>query len=148
MLNRQGWSEYSDVSSILAAQVPDQIAPVVTTMNGPNVKFSWSVPDNGASTLLRYEILIVASNGNLIETKTFCDGSNLVILANAFCEVPMQILTDAPYSLAQGALIRATVRAFNIIGGSITSTLNSFGELAQVAPLKPPTAPLRNSDTS
>lgn len=83
-----------------------------------------------------------------METKTFCDGSNFVILTNAFCEVPMQILTAAPYSLTQGTLIRATMRAFNVIGGSITSTLNSFGEFAQNAPLKPPSAPLRNGDTS
>lgn len=40
------------------------------------------------------------------------------------------------------------MRAFNIIGGSIESTLNSYGELAQVAPKKPPTSPNRNADTS
>jgi len=117
-------------------------------MNGPNVKFEWMVPDNGASSLLRYEVLLMKNDGTYIEEKQFCDGSNFIILANAFCEIPMQILTSAPYSLTQGTLIRATVRAYNVIGGSIGSTLNSFGELAQVAPKKPPTTPQRNDDTS
>ena len=83
-----------------------------------------------------------------MEELNYCDGSNFVILGRAFCEVPMQILTAAPFSLAQGTLIRATVVAYNVIGGSIQSTLNSFGELAQVPPKQPPQAPLRNADTS
>jgi hypothetical protein len=35
-----------------------------------------------------------------------------------------------------------------VIGGGIPSTLNSIGELAQVAPKKPPQTPIRNGDTS
>lgn len=148
MLNRQGWSEFSGSTPILAAQVPLQISPVVTTMNGQNVKIEWNTPDNGASPLLKYEILIQKADGTFVEDKTFCDGSNFVILARAFCEIPMQILVASPYSLAQGTLIRASVRAYNVIGGSIESTLNAFGELAQVPPKQPASAPLRNSDTS
>ena len=34
VLNRQGWSEFSGPTPVLAAQVPTQIPPVVTTMNG------------------------------------------------------------------------------------------------------------------
>ncbi len=117
-------------------------------MNAANVKIEWMVPNNGASSILRYEILIQKADGSFYEDKTFCDGTNFVIIARAFCEIPMQILVGAPYSLQQGTLIRATVRAYNVIGGGIISTLNSFGELAQVAPKKPPTAPLRNADTS
>jgi hypothetical protein len=70
------------------------------------------------------------SDGTFAEDLQFCDGSNFVILANAFCEIPMQILTGDPYFLTQGTLIRATVRAFNVLGGGIISTLNSLGELA------------------
>lgn len=39
------------------------------------------------------------SDGTFIEDKAFCDGSNFVILARAFCEIPMQILTATPFSL-------------------------------------------------
>jgi len=68
-------------------------------MNGANVKIEWMLPDNGASTILRYQVLIMKEDGTFIEDKTFCDGSNFVILARAFCEIPMQILTAAPFSL-------------------------------------------------
>jgi hypothetical protein len=117
-------------------------------MDGPNVKIAWNIPDNGASPILRYQVFIMASNGSLIESLAFCDGSNFVVMGNTFCEVPMQILIASPYSLIQGALIRATVTAYNVIGGSVTSTLNSLGQLAQVAPLKPPTSPQRDPSTS
>lgn len=79
--------------------MPDQVAPVVTSMNGPNVKIEWTIPDNGASALTKFQILIQKSDGTFMEDLTFCDGSNLVILANAFCQIPMQILTASPYSL-------------------------------------------------
>lgn len=148
VLNRQGWSEFSGTTAILAAQVPLQVGPVVTSMNAANVKIAWITPDNGASALLKYVIMIQKADGTYAEEVNYCDGSNFVILARAFCEIPMQVLTSAPYSLPQGALIRATVTAYNIIGASIPSTLNADGELAQVAPLKPAASPKRNSDTS
>jgi hypothetical protein len=43
--------------------------------------------------------MIQMANGSYIEDKTFCDGSNFVILTRAFCEVPMQIITGA-YALS------------------------------------------------
>ena len=100
VLNRQGWSDFSVPSPVLAAHVPAQIPPVVTTMNAANVKIEWMVPDNGASSLLRYQVLVMKSDGTFIEDKAFCDGSNFVILARAFCEIPMQILTAVPFSLS------------------------------------------------
>jgi hypothetical protein len=63
------------------------------------VKIEWMVPDNGASSLLSYQVLVMKSDGTFIEDKAFCDGSNFVILARAFCEIPMQILTASPFSL-------------------------------------------------
>ncbi len=69
-------------------------------MNGWNVKIEWIVPNNGASALLRYEVLLLLANGSYFEDLQFCDGSNFVILTRSFCEIPMQILTAEPYSLS------------------------------------------------
>lgn len=99
-LNRQGWGPYSDSTAVLAAQVPDQIAPIVTTMNGEKVKITWNVPSTGGASLTKYKIMIETSTtGTFAEQLYYCDGSNFVVLANAFCEIPMYILTQAsgPY---------------------------------------------------
>jgi len=117
-------------------------------MNGPNVHIAWSVPDNGGSTILSYTVLILKNDGTLSQELNYCDGSNFVVMGSTFCEVPMPVLTSAPFSLPQGAMIRVSVYATNAIGSGIGSTLNSFGVLAQLKPWKPVSAPLRNSGTS
>lgn len=49
--NRQGWGDYSSATSIIAANVPDQLSPVATTMNGANVRLAWTISDQaGYST--------------------------------------------------------------------------------------------------
>ena len=42
----------------------------------------------------------------------------------------MYVLTSAPYNLAQGTLIQATVAAINVIGKGTTSSPNTVGVLA------------------
>lgn len=54
--NRQGWSEYSDVSYILAANVPAQILPVGVTQDGENAVFTWIEPDDGAQPITAYTL--------------------------------------------------------------------------------------------
>ena len=128
---------------------PSQMQPVVTTMSGKNLHIDWIMPSENGSPISAYKILIVQSNGvTQTESTTYCDGSNFVVIANRFCEIPMSVLIAAPYSLPQGQLIKVTAYAINSVGSGTPSALNSVGELAQVPPLKPPTPPTRNSGTT
>lgn len=81
------------------------MSPVTTSMNGANLKITWTSPSNGGSSISSYKINILQSDGTYSENTGYCDGSNFVIMGNLFCEIPMYVLTSSPYSLAQGTLI-------------------------------------------
>lgn len=57
----------------------------------------------------------------------------------------MLSLLDSPFSLEQGNLIQARVIADNDIGEAVPSILNSFGDLVEKVPHKPPVAPTKNA---
>ncbi len=46
--NRQGWGAWSPTASIIAAEVPGQLSPLVTAMNGASVKLAWTQDDQPA----------------------------------------------------------------------------------------------------
>jgi hypothetical protein len=43
---------------MVAANVPSQIAPVATTLNGSKVKFDWTAPDPGSQPITAYKLEI------------------------------------------------------------------------------------------
>ena len=104
------------------------------------MKINWDVPVfNGGSTITRYMIELQKKDGTYQESAE-CDGSNLVTIANLYCEVEMNTLTGTPYSLLLGDLIIARVKAFNVIGdGSFFS--NTAGVLIRTVPLAPDNSP-------
>lgn len=63
-----------------------------------------------------------------------CDGSNSAIISALECEVPMNDLVNAPYSLSLGDLIVAKVRALNTIGWSEFSSENTSGATVATKP--------------
>jgi hypothetical protein len=132
--NRQGTGEFSGETSIVAANEPDQLTPVVTTMNGASVRFSWSISDqpgysSGGLTITAYDLQIQKADLTFTQHSNCLSTATLVTL---FCEVPMSELTDTSgdFSLPLGTLILAQVSASNDIGASAYSSLNTVGELA------------------
>ena len=74
--NRQGWSEYSDISYIMAANAPSQLLPVIVTLSGSNVRFSWIEPDDGAQPITAYTLEVLHYDGiTFSEETSSCDGS-------------------------------------------------------------------------
>jgi hypothetical protein len=71
----------------------------------------------------------------------------LLIYAQRFCEIPMQVLTSSPYSLSAGSLIEAKVQAFNANGWSSLSTDSTGAAIVQTVPITM-TAPTRDSATT
>ena len=64
-------------------------------MNGSLARFTWVVPDDGASPITAYYLEVLHYDGvSFSEASDHCDGSNdPLILTNAYCEIPMLTLT-------------------------------------------------------
>jgi hypothetical protein len=56
--NDYGYSVFSNIISILTAQVPAQPVAPITTWSPDNVIITWSAPDNGGSPITGYVITI------------------------------------------------------------------------------------------
>ena len=146
-----GWSEFSLESAIKAATLPDQMDPVVTTIvTGSKVRIAWTAPDDRGDTITSYQILIETSTaGTFYEDTTDCLGSDLTIVQNLYCEIPLSTLMDqAATNLVQGDLIVAKVTATNNYGTSTESLLNTEGALIETVPHKLSSAPTRVASTT
>ena len=115
--NAQGWGPYSSAFAILAASVPSQMAMVTIADNSgvPTVRISWSPPTTNGSPLSAYSVEIQALGGAW-HTTAECDGSSTAVFSNRYCDVQMQTLRAAPFSLALGAGIVVRAKAQNAIG--------------------------------
>lgn len=127
--NTFGWSEYSDIVTIRADEVPAQITPVTTTVETVYVRIAWSRPSTDyGSPVFAYRVKIQNSIGSYLETKS-CDGSDLDIVQSLkpSCLIRFTELRADPYNLIQAAVIKATVEAQNVNGWSPISLPNTVG---------------------
>ena len=60
--NVYGYSTYSNVVSILAAQVPSQPSAPTTIWSPDNVIVTWSEPDNSGSPITEYSVSLILSD--------------------------------------------------------------------------------------
>jgi hypothetical protein len=65
--NSVGYSESSEVITILAAQLPTKPQAPVTTLLGENMRITWTQPDDGGTPILSYRILIMQNDGVFVE---------------------------------------------------------------------------------
>lgn len=112
--NAKGWGEYSSTVGLIPSGVPDQMSPVVTSINGVNIQFSWTAPSKtNGSPILAYQIYFKSIDGTYSLLPLYCDGSNSTIVQQQKCLVPMLVLRAAPFSLFGGSLAVATILAVN-----------------------------------
>ena len=64
-------------------------------MNSSLVRFTWIVPDDGAASLTAYHLEVLHYDGvSFSVASDHCgDSKAALILANAYCEIPMTTLT-------------------------------------------------------
>ena len=108
-LNKYGWGEYSEPATYLAADRPSQSNPVTTTIENQYVKISWQYPIDSSSAVVEYQILIQQADGIFSEPiGVYCQGSELTVVGNRYCHIPMtSVIRQPPYSLQYGTLIVA-----------------------------------------
>jgi len=115
--NAYGYSTYSNVVSILAAQVPAQPSTPTTTWSPDNVIVTWSEPDNGGSPITGYTVSLIQSDAITYSTElTNCDRASSTLTT---CTIPVTFLRASPFSLAWGTSVYAKVIATNIYGNSL-----------------------------
>lgn len=69
------------------------MVPVLTTLNGVDVRIDWIAPNSGSLTIESYLIEILTVDAVTYEQASSCDGSDDYIKSNMFCTVPMATLT-------------------------------------------------------
>jgi large repetitive protein len=105
---------------------------------------TWSAPDSRGDAITSYSVEIEgATSGAWSAETTHCTGNPTATT----CTVPMSVLTAAPYSLTQGALVAARVTATNSYGPGQASSANTVGADVRVAPLAM-AAPTRGPGTA
>ena len=143
--NKYGLGPYSDVFSILAAEVPEAPAPVITVQNALNSRISWAAPHANGASILSYDIEIKDANAGMsFKESSNCSGDNPSL---TYCLVTYQELRSNDYGLQIGQLIEVRVRAINEIGPGSFSTVNTVGDIIRTEPLSPLSALAEGSST-
>jgi hypothetical protein len=76
-----------------------------------------------------------------------CDGSDVTIVANAYCNIEMATFMDSPFTLSVGEEIVAAVIATNAFGDSTQSADSSSGATYKTLPSAPGSSPTLNEQT-
>jgi len=93
--------------SVQAATKPNKISPVSTAIVGRNVRISWAEPYNRGDPIQYYTITIRSKTGDFYEDTTNCEGTDLLVRVQRFCDVPLLALRANPYDLLQGDAVAA-----------------------------------------
>ena len=121
--NAYGFSVYSNVVSILTAQVPAQPTVPTTVWSPDNVIVSWTAPDNGGSPIIGYTVTIRMSDLTTYSVEpTYCDRMASLITS---CTIPVSTLRASPFLLPWGSSVYAKVVATNSYGNSLVSDENN-----------------------
>lgn len=99
-LNIYGWSQYSDVSTVIAAEVPSEPNIPTTTASGKNVVIAFEKPFTNGEDIVSYTILIKQADGIFSSQKTYCDGSTTIVKESLKCTIPFTVLRSSPFNLA------------------------------------------------
>jgi len=100
--NDHGWSPFSDVKPILAANVPNKVGMALVNPESAvstNVLITWTAPTANGSPIESYEVQLKASNGNFMTLESICDGDSAEALATLSCTFPIADVMLAPLSL-------------------------------------------------
>lgn len=121
--NLIGFSDFSEILEVFAAQMPDQPEPPVTSVSGQNVVVTWVEPNDQGAEILGYRIEIRnADELTWTQELDHCTvESNPAILTDTTCSFPITSLIVYPYYLPWGSKVLARVQAFNSYGDSYVS---------------------------
>jgi len=116
--NTYGAGTSSSTVTLTASDVPDAPAAPVISLSNTFCRITFTAPLDNSESITAYLVEIEKSDGTFLET-SYCDGSDLTVISQMYCEVPMTTIIDSTiYNIASGATIIARVSAFNAFGWS------------------------------
>lgn len=119
--NAYGFSFFSNVITVLAAQVPAQPVAPVTTWHGDGFDYvvvTWTAPDDGGSPITGYKLTLKQKDLVYSSDLTHCDMSSSTLTT---CTLPVTALRSTPFLLEWGDSVFAKVIATNLYGDSVES---------------------------
>ena len=136
--NLYGYSEFSNIVRILAAQSPAKPVAPETVWQPETVTITWIAPDDGGSPITGFTVSVREIDGESFSVET----ANCDVSPNLTCTIPVSTLRAEPYSLEWGSSVYAKVLATNAYGDSLESKAGN-GAVILTAP-SPPTDLVRS----
>jgi hypothetical protein len=98
--NNHGWGDWSEYQVVVAASTPEAPDEPVTSIENIYVKIAWGAPASNSGQLDGYDVYVAQSDGVFVLEATYCNGfTSAEILADAYCLIPMTVLSGAGYGL-------------------------------------------------
>ena len=111
---------------MLSASVPSTPLAPITSWSPDTVTISWTAPSENGAAITSYTILIRTSDSGVYSTdQTNCNGADSSIIAARACQIPVNDLRSAPFSLSWGSAIYAKIVATNSVGNSNQSPIGN-----------------------
>jgi hypothetical protein len=107
---------------------------VTTVIDNIYVKVSWSAPDDNGATITNYKVVLLASNSITWLESEYCESTDVVLVTDMQCYVPMAELTGTRFNLPYNRFISVKVQAYNLRGWSELSQSNIVGVNAETIP--------------
>ncbi len=129
--NAVGSSAYSTSGNgAVLPTVPSVPTTLTSAISGTNVVITWVAPLDGGSVITGYTVAIRQSDGVTFTAYKGCTGTAVS------CTIADSVLQAAPYSLASGASVYASVLAKNAVGSSAATLVPAIAlASAQQKPL-------------
>jgi hypothetical protein len=72
---------------------------VTTVIDNIYVKVSWTAPDNNGATITKYKVVLLASDSITWVESKYCESTDVALLTDMQCYVPMEELTGSRFNL-------------------------------------------------
>lgn len=109
-LNEIGWSAYSPIGYILAAEEPFKPQPPVISIDGINSIIRWTLPNNLGAQITKAEITLIGQTDRIDNLN--CNGSDPLVFFDRKCTIPLS-LWNTMNGLVQGVHLAAKIRFEN-----------------------------------
>ncbi len=119
---------------MIPSSVPAQLFPVQTSIQNIYVKISWTPLSNNGAVITQFRVLILAGDSIQWFESQSCLSTDVSLVNNNYCFVPMDELTGPTFNLPYNRIITAKVQAKNLKGWSTLSVSNTIGAAVEVTP--------------
>ncbi len=120
--------------------MPEAPAAPTTRNFNDNVIVEWNAPEENGEALLGYYVYLRQSNGVYTMEPIHCNGSSPDIILAKSCTIPLNTLTQSPFTLQfgpqLGEYVNVKVIAYNEYGNSNPSPIGGLARI-QIVPDPP-----------